>query len=61
VTSVDHVPSLPFEGLEVAAVVSDRPPWRHATHVQTCVHDFGVPLFTESSIVAVHAKDASPV
>lgn len=44
-----------FEGLEVAAVVEAGPkPGGVVRNVQTCVRDYGVPLLTSSTVVAVH-------
>lgn len=46
-----------FEGLEVAAVVERQAiPGGMPRNVQTCVHDFDVPLLTGASIVAVHGE-----
>lgn len=44
-----------FEGLDVAAVVEAGPkPGGVIRNVQTCVRDYGIPLLTSSTVIAVH-------
>ncbi len=46
-----------FEGLDVAAVVEAGPrPGGVIRNVQTCVRDYGVPLLTSSTLIAVHGN-----
>lgn len=47
-----------FEGIEVKAIVElKETPGGVLRNVQTCVHDFNVPLLTSSTIVKVHGKN----
>lgn len=46
-----------FEGLEIAAVVeAGSKPSGAIRNIQTCVRDFGVPLLTASTVIAVHGN-----